>query len=744
MKKLESNEIKNLNARYYFSIFLLIILITNLAILLNIPLLRQISGFLFLTLLPGLLIIRILRLNKIDFFEKLILAWGISISFLMLFGLLVNNLSLSLGYETPLSTISLLISFNITFIVLGVIGCKINKEPIFSLPNLNLTTSEKAFLIVPILFPTLSIFGMHILNTTDSNIILMFLLFLIPIYVINVCFFDRKFPNRLYPAVIFLISISLLLLLPLRSNHLIGADVHTEYYYFQMTLDKLHWSIMEYSTLDACLSISLLPTIYQSILNMPTEFLYKILHSVLCSVLPVIIYVIAKKYVKEGYAFLASMYFMSNHVFFWTGFNARANTAILFFAFAMMVLFNDRIEPLKKRILFIIFMAACMVSHYTNTYIFFFVMLGTLVGMEILSKKYHFKKVISLTLVILFFAMIFFWYSQVTETTFNVGISFISSTTRSLNDFFLMEMRSGPAQTLLGEGVVQENIVTRIHWILTWITFAFIGIGVVTLIRRYKEMSFPEWNFKKPDFLKDKFEVVYFVLVLVCSGLLVAILAIPHLSKGYGLGRSYPFASTILAVFFVIGGIILSKHFFFLLKKTCAKRKDNRFFCKVFFSKEGFEGKNGSQGRAYFIILLVLIPYFLCITGVMCNISGDRDSIILNSEGGGYEWAYVHDQESCALKWFGNYAHVKGQKIYLAGFQGYGRVRSQGGIRKESVDTGSFSADKEITGYIYLGYYNIIYGKVRDSTGAHFMSEYSDKFVGKKRIYDNGGSEVWR
>jgi uncharacterized membrane protein len=484
---------------------------------------------------------------------------------------------------------------------------------------------------------------------------------------------------------------------------------------------------------------------------MPAEFLYKILHSVLCSVLPVIIYVIAKKYVKEGYAFLASMYFMSNHVFFWTGFNGRANTAILFFAFAMMVLFNDRIEPLKKRILFIIFMAACMVSHYANTYIFFFVMLGTLVGMEILSKKYHCKKEISLTVVILFFAMIFFWYSQVTESAFNVGISFISTTTRSLNDFFLIEMRSGPAQALLGKGVVQENIVHKIHWILTWITFAFIGIGVATLIRRYKEMSFPELNFKKPDFLKDKFEVVYFVLVLACSGLLVAILAIPHLSKGYGLGRSYPLASAILAVFFVIGGIILSKHFL-SKERTCAKKECNSSFGKAFLSKKRFvlkekqksSTKNTLQGRAYFIILLVLIPYFLCITGAMYNISGDRDSIILNSEGGGYEWAYVHDQESCALKWFGNYAHVKGQKIYLAGFQGYGRVRSQGGIWKESIDTGSFSADKEITGYIYLGYYNIIYGKVRDSTGAHFMSEYSDKFVGKKRIYDNGGSEVWR
>jgi uncharacterized membrane protein len=55
-------------------------------------------------------------------------------------------------------------------------------------------------LIVPISFPALSIFGMHIMNTTDNNIILMLLLFLIPIYVIFVCVFNHKFPNRIYPV----------------------------------------------------------------------------------------------------------------------------------------------------------------------------------------------------------------------------------------------------------------------------------------------------------------------------------------------------------------------------------------------------------------------------------------------------------------------------------------------------------------------------------------------------------------
>ena len=739
-----------------FYILIIVLLITDLAILLNIPFLRQILGFLFLTLLPGLLILQILKLNKIDFLERFILSWGLSISFLMFFGLLLNNLSLSLGYETPLAITSLFISFNLAFILLLIIGYKTNKEGFsLAIPNFNLKTAEKAFLIIPILFPALSIFGMNLMNTTDNNILLMFMLFLIPTYVIFVCFFNHQFPKRLYPVVIFLISISLLLLLSLRSNHLIGADVHSEYYLFQSTLENRYWSILANNQLDACLAISLLPTIYQSILNIPSEFLYKILPSLIYSVSPLVIYVISKKYVEDGYAFLASCFYMFQTVFLWTEYNARANIAMLFFAFAMMVLFSDKIDPLKKRILFIVFMASCMVSHYSTAYIFFFVLVGTFIGMEILSKKYTLKKVISLTLVILFFSMIFFWYSQVTETAFNEGVHFIDKTFSKLNEFFIVESR-GSGQALLGKDLMEKGIPHKIEFVFTWLMFALIGIGVATLIRRYKEMSFPElrFNFKKPDFLKTKFEVEYFVITLACVGLLVTVVAVPVIGKGYGFGRMYPFAITILSVFFVIGGITLSKHFFFFHKKRkpVLKEKNN-----CFFSNERFDGKNALQNplrrsveggkgfevRAYLVILLVLIPYFLCVTGVMYNIFGVPRAITLNSEGEQYTSMYIHDQESYGAEWLGDYAAER-QEIY-ADPGGNLRLISQGKIALSLISRWWIPNPGKGDGYIYLRYYNVVNGEWIDYHGeVHNVTDYSDTLVGRNKIYNNGGSNVWR
>ena len=727
----------------WFVFIISILLLTDIVILLNIPFFRQIFGFLFLTILSGLLILKILKLNKLEFTEKFVLSVGLSISFLMFFGLLINNFLFSLGYETPLSTISLLILFNLAFIILAIVGYKANKNAIISLPNLNLTTSEKAFLVVPVMFPALSIFGMRVMNLTNNNIILMFLLFLISAYLIFVGIFNHKFPERLYPVVILLTSISVVLLMALRSNHLIGWDTHGEYYLFQTTLDNLHWRVLTIGNpLDACLSISTLPTIYQSISNINPEYLFKILYPVLYSISPLAIYVLSKRYIGESYGFLAACLFTFQVDFVRVTANSRTSIAILFFALSMMVLFNDKIDPLKKRILFITFMASCMVSHYSTTYIFFFIMLGAFVGIEILSRKFTFKKVISLTFIILFYAFIFFWYSQVTETAFVSGIDYVEQTIRNLNKFFIDESRGATTYSVLGKDIMQKGIPHLIEFIFTWIIFVFIGIGIATLIRRYKEMSFPERNFKKSEVLKDKFEVTYFVATLMCSGLLLVMVMLPYVSQHYSVGRVFAVAITILSVFFVIGGITLSKNLSLnLLRNVLSKTLRGK---KALPKKQ--KEKNGSEVRAYLIILLVLIPYFFCVTGVTYEIFGYPRWMILDAEGEYYDTLFVHDQESYSAKWLKAYGDDKKQ-IYT---DSYGNVRltSQGNIPTGSIDAISLAKNRAGEGYIYLRYYNVVNGKLLGPREPKYvpynLSDYSHQFVGKNKIYANGGSEVYK
>ena len=64
--------LNNFGTKKWFVLIIVIILLIDIVILLDIPFLRQILGFLFLTILPGLLILQILKLNKIDFLEKFV------------------------------------------------------------------------------------------------------------------------------------------------------------------------------------------------------------------------------------------------------------------------------------------------------------------------------------------------------------------------------------------------------------------------------------------------------------------------------------------------------------------------------------------------------------------------------------------------------------------------------------------------------------------------------------------------
>jgi uncharacterized membrane protein len=744
----------------YFAFLISILLLADLAIVLDIPFLRQILGFLFLTILPGILILQILKLNKIDSTEKLVLSVGLSIAFLMFFGLLINNLSLSFGYLTPLSIIPLLVSFNIAFVLLAIIGYKTNKDSIFSLPDLNLTTSEKAFLIVPILFPALSIFGIHIMNTTDNNIILMFLLFLIPIYVASICFFNHKFPKRLYPVVIFLISISLLLIFMLRFPHICGHDVHTEYgIYFQTTLDNLHWSILGYSTLDACLSISLLPAIFQSILDINAqEYLFKGVYVSICSFAPLAVYLISKKYIGELYAFLASFFYISQVLFLVVAGSPRTNVAIFFIALTLMVFFNDKIDPLKRRFLFIVFMLSLAISHYSTAYIFFFVILFCWFAVEIFSKINTLKTVkkrINLTMVLLFFAFIFFWYSQVTEAAFNSGLVFIENTFSELNNFFIEESRTQQFKQLVGQELAYP-ILSRANLAVTGGSFILIAIGVLTMLKRYKEMvAISNAKLKKPDFLKTKFEMEYLVMTLACSGLLVLVVVLPHLSA-YGIQRTYLLVQVIVSTCFVMGGMTLSKNLSLnLLRKVLSKTLHGK---KPLLKKQkegknvshnsvrkSIEGEKGLQVRAYLIILLILIPYFLFQTGAMYQICGAPVSINLNSEGKGYDLEFVHDSESYAAKWLAMNSE-KNIQIYTADWFGQLGLISQGKISPQRIWGSIFSEHKQLKeGYIYLSYNNVIKEKlVTIDYVTYNMTEYSDMFVGKSKVYNSGCAEIYR
>jgi uncharacterized membrane protein len=662
----------------------------------------------------------------------------------MSFGLLFDRLLfVVLGYATPLSTVPLTVSLSLVIILMGAIAYKKTDAPVFRLSDLKLDTKEKAFLLVPAFFLFLGIFGTYLMNTADNNAMLMTLLFLIPAYVILIAIMRHRVPERTYLPMIFLTSLPLALIFSLRTTHLIGDDIHSEYYLFRLTLQEEHWRIFlpNYS-LSSCLSISVLPAIYQTILNMNSEYLFKVLYPLLLSLSPLVIFIISKKYIGNFYAFLASFFFMSQIYFLNNGGGARVSTAIFFFVLAIMVLFHDDMTRFNKNALFFIFTVSTILAHYSTTYIFLIILLLTWMGMLILpriipykrgaaaspgnhgnstaqdsvpgSSQYRLHRNITLPKIIVFFIMLFFWYGLATRAPLEAGLGIVQATLKNLHQFLLLEAKGRVASQALGQ-VVYRGLPPRIEVVASWLIIIFIAVGVLSTLARYKKMvNIDRTGGGKIDFLSAKIDAEYFVLALACSAVMVFSVVLPFISQGYGLMRALFQTMVGLAPFFVIGGITLSR----LLKL-----------------------------RPHWILLVILITYFSCTTGTLYQMFDYPRSVVLNSEGGQYDLYYIHDGEVYAARWLKEKAELENKRVYIDNGDA-GRLISQGDISPTRIDmyllTGT---DEEIAdGYIYLRYYNLVNGKIvtpKVTLGIHDTAEYQYKWEKKNRVYANGGSEIY-
>jgi len=106
--------------------FILIVLSTLIAynaifladkFLFKIPILPQLLGFVILTI-PGFIILRILKVHDVDRTQNFLLAVGLSLSFIMIYGLFLNTLLPHLGILKPMSPQPLFYAFNIGILAL--------------------------------------------------------------------------------------------------------------------------------------------------------------------------------------------------------------------------------------------------------------------------------------------------------------------------------------------------------------------------------------------------------------------------------------------------------------------------------------------------------------------------------------------------------------------------------------------------------------------------------------------------
>jgi len=133
------------------------------SVFLDVPVLRQCVGFVFLTFLPGFVILHAIGVKNDSVTVGFSLSVAVSIAFVMFIGLLINNLYPLLGISAPLSTLPLMVTISALTLTIFIfsqireIGRNSNMYP--QLFHAEIDTKGVILCVVSILLLSLSIVG---------------------------------------------------------------------------------------------------------------------------------------------------------------------------------------------------------------------------------------------------------------------------------------------------------------------------------------------------------------------------------------------------------------------------------------------------------------------------------------------------------------------------------------------------------------------------------------------------------
>lgn len=392
---------------------------------------------------------------------------------------------------------------------------------------------------------------------------------------------------------------------------------------------------------------------------------------------------------------------------------------MLFLALTMMALFDDEISGVDRRIIFLIFMLSVVVSYYTYSYEFFFMIATSWILLTIIKIKdgVRFKEGITPTIIALAAAVIFFWYSQMTASSFNDLVGFVDGAIRSQMQAFVAESRAELGQKAFGRGL--EGAPEIMNFIIYYFSLGIVAIGSMDLMRKYKT---------------SKFGREYTSMVIACLFIWAIIIITPYMSQSFGLERGYYPTLIILAPCLIIGANFISN------LPSLKKRGDN-----LYPSTGNFRSK-----LALLIVIVIIASQLMVNTGITYQMFGEPRSVFLNSEGLQYDIWYVHIQEVTSAKWLCSYTDYD-IPIHTDIYQGKKAFTPlQDDLARIKLNTYFFKNNKSVdTGYIYLGYQNVVDKTItpflfrKTKTRCVPLANYSHLFVGRSKIYDNGGSEVW-
>jgi len=698
-------------SRNFLAVILFLQLIAYVTVLFDVPVARQVVGFLYLTFVPGFIVTKLLKLDELDGLENVLFSVGFSVAFLMLAGLLINELSFLFGITEPLSLAPLMIILNSFILVGGILACLRNDGvKLWKAKALGLHPLALLFLGLPIL----SVVGASWVNAFANNLILLFMMIAISSLFVIAVVSKKLAPSNLYPLAVLMIAISLLYHSSLISSYIIsfGSDVPVEYFVFKTTQRNAFWSSSNlylgdigYSRTQSMLSVTILPTIYSNLLNMDSTWVFKIISPLIFSFVPLGLYQVWNGYMGKKYAFISAFLFMAYGTFYteMLGLN-RQMVAELFFVLLLLVVLNNKMKPSSKIVCFTIFSFGLVTSHYGLSEIFLFFIFLTFISLFVIRKP---SRNITASMIVFFFVVMFTWYIYTSgSAVFDSFLEFGNYVYGQLGEFFNPASRG---QTVL-RGLGLESPATiwnTVSRAFAYATEFLIVVGFVGLVTKR---------------VRVRSERVYFAFSFVAMGFLAALILVPGLANTLNMTRFYHILLFFLAPFCVVGAVSIVK---------LLSRREKELAVSA-------------------LLLIVLVPYLLFQTNFVYEVTGsDSWSIPLS----GYrmdalrlygDYGYIDAYSVYGAQWVSKNVDFTNSRLYSDGSSRNNVLTIHGMIYRGYVNGLSNVTIVADNGVVYLSTLNVVEEVIPFGRLSWNTSELSSVFDDLNLVYANGGSEIYK
>ena len=758
--------------------FLKVVLAIQLALLgtiglnevgLQSPIIRQVIGFIYLTFIPGTIILRILKIHNIAKTKFVLYSAGLSIAFIMFAGALINSLLPLLKISQPISTLPLTVTLSIFIALLCVAAYIRDRE--FQSSEIDYTNTNTNTLLSPshlflLLLPFLAIFGTFFINFYHDNTLLLLLVFVIAVIAVLIAF-DKFIPAKAYPLAIYAIAISLLLLVSLISPSLRAWNIDTEYYFSQLIATNGYWDSSLASGVNSLLSIVMLAPIYSKMLGINIIWVFKAIFPFIHSLLPLAIFAACLEQMDDKKAFFSSFFFMSLGCFFITAsLFRREQIAVLFLALLILIMLDNKLTSIQKSSLAIAFVISLPVSHYGISYlslaIFFFGMIllyltfnkqtifnkkigkstKTNVDLGTSLKSTIVPSILKSGLLLVWLVFMLAWFMYIAGgVSLNNYVQVVQNSFISLTEVFDSQSRPELIYKAIGMGLEPVTVLGWLYRIIHYSTEVLIGVGFIALVFR-------------PKIFKLREE--YRALLIVTALFLFTMMFLPAIGKNWDTIRFYGFVLIIIAPLIVFGCEAIWELTLWLIKiKSGRLSSDKKSTPQISTAEHKVHNRN-NQIYLKLLVIAILIPYFLFNTGFIYEIAKNYTDTPDARHSAQLNWwkcdsMYYNEREVSGAKWLDS---VSGDRFFVAG-DSYSRD-----LLSFWCPLGTFrhvfkiSSTKNVpeAAYIYLRTWNIEKQEVLvtdpiQETSEHINPEdipvLRDAINIRNKIYDNGGVQLF-